>query len=127
VAEYDDYNLSLTTIPSPFGLVSLNNFGGVGSGDPLLLQLALGGTSDGQVWLPDGYTSGTPFSGSIVINNLANVLNEGTYTYVWENGGVSDSATINVSSIPEPSSAFLIGLTCAIGTLRRRRNICVGG
>jgi len=48
-------------------------------------------------------------------------LNEGTYTWNWGAGANADSLTINVTSIPEPSTLALAGLACGGFSMWRRR------
>lgn len=63
--------------------------------------------------VPVGYVSGNPLSGTATFDNqtLQSLgVTEGTYVYTWGTGAHADSLTINVTSIPEPTTLGLIGL-----------------
>jgi hypothetical protein len=75
---------------------------------------ALGfGSASKSVIVPVGYTSGDSLSGTATWNNQSFsslALNEGSYTWKWGTGANSDSLTVNIVAVPEPSSALLLGL-----------------
>ncbi len=79
------------------------------------------------IFVPIGYVSGNPLSGSLTFDNktIAGLgLTPGTYTYTWGTGPV-ESLTVNISpaSVPEPSSLALAGMAVAAGLIAacRRR------
>lgn len=105
----EDYNLSFTAASQ---FANGGQFPGVGSGDAFLIES--GGSpiqSFHQIWVPYNYVSGAPINGMITFTgqSFASIgILEGTHVWTWENGGVSDSATF--TTVPEASSALLIGL-----------------
>lgn len=85
---------------------------------------------NGRLFLPNGYVSGTLLSNTTTWNNrtLANLglaPEDSSFTYTWGSGASADSLTINVTSIPEPSSSFLcaIGIVCFFSRRRRSRSM----
>ena len=75
---------------------------------------------DGNIQVPAGYVSGTPLAGSSTFDNttIAGLgLTPGTYTYTWS----SDSLTVVVASVPEPSSLAMAGMAAAAGLIAARR------
>jgi PEP-CTERM motif len=73
------------------------------------------------VFVPNGYVSGSSISSSMTfagqtISSLGATL--GTYNYAIPD----DTITLNISIVPEPSSALLLGLA-ASGLVVRRRGI----
>jgi PEP-CTERM motif len=77
----------------------------------------------GNVRVPDGYTSGTPLSGTDTFANLTISslgLTPGTYTYTLPN----DTITVRIGAVvPEPSTLALagIGALAGLGVWARRR------
>jgi PEP-CTERM motif len=77
----------------------------------------------GNVRVPDGYTSGTPLSGTETFANSTfsdlGVIT-GTYTYTLPN----DTITVIIGTVPEPSTVVMTGigtLSLAAYIWRRRR------
>lgn len=73
--------------------------------------------------VPAGYLSGAPLNGSVTFNNqtISSLgLTEGSYVYTWGSGSNADTLTINVSSIPTPGAAALLGLGGVMAARRRR-------
>ncbi len=115
----DDYNLVIT----PPNFSSGVGFGGLISGDNLLFESAV---NLQQIWLPNNYVSGSLISGSLTFSGSTITslgLTPGTYTWTWENGGVSDflEMRVGVSAVPEPSSVALSIVGCALLVSFRRR------
>lgn len=101
---------------------------GPNTGGVVFADLATGDTismfAGLQLNLPAGYVSGTELSGTATWlgKDLATLrMTPGTYMWTWGSGATADSLTLNISVIPEPSSAalFLVGVTGAM-SLRRR-------
>ena len=78
--------------------------------------------STGYIGLPLNYTSGATLTASNVFTDASFSslgLTAGTYTWSWS----SDSITLNISAVPEPSTYALIagGLILSFAVWRRRR------
>jgi hypothetical protein len=92
-----------------------------GSGDTLGVVGAFG-----YIAVPTGYVSGTALSGSSTFDGttIAGLgLTPGTYTYTWGLGADADSLTVNIGSVPEPSSLTMAAVAIAGGLVvvcRRR-------
>ena len=75
-----------------------------------------------EIFVPDGYVSGNPLSGSSFYQggSLASIgLTPESYGFTIPSG---DSVTINITAIPEPTSAALLcGLCGSVLLVRRRR------
>ncbi|MGC4032212.1 MAG: PEP-CTERM sorting domain-containing protein [Tepidisphaeraceae bacterium] len=81
---------------------------------------------NGRLFVPQGYVSGTPLSGTSTANNatLAQFgFVNGTYVYTWGTGPTADSLTINVG-IPEPASLSLLSAAGFALLRRQRRRRC---
>lgn len=113
----DDYNVNFTATPQFMD----GYFTAVGSGDDFLIEADEAVVSRNQIWVSDNYVSGAPISGTLTFEGESFTsmgIIEGTHVWTWENGGVSDSAIF--TTVPEPSSALLLGLG-AVGLLATRR------
>jgi PEP-CTERM motif len=80
----------------------------------------------GYIFVPAGYVSGSALSGSMTLDNttIAGMgMTSGTYTWTWGTGADADSLTVNIASVPEPSTLVLAGaaLLAGLGTWVRRR------
>jgi hypothetical protein len=79
--------------------------------------------------VPLMYVSGTPLSGSSTYDNATITslgLLPGTYTYTWGAGVDADFLTINIGSVPEPSTLLLTSIAAVVGLgacTRRRRSV----
>jgi hypothetical protein len=128
--DVDDYDVTITSEPSSslkIGSAFNREFGTV-SGDGMLWQMTPAATS--QIWVPDGYVSGTSFSGTLTIpsQTFASLdLNTGSFVWTWDwaESGNSDSLTLNVGAVPEPSTyAAFLGLAgLALATIHRKRAV----
>jgi hypothetical protein len=104
--------------PASFGT---GGFAAASSSSGGLFEVGLGGLA-----VPLGYVSGTSLSGSATFDGqtFASLgLTPGTYVYTWGSGPDADHATINIESVPEPSTwaMMLLGFA-ALGFLGYRRN-----
>lgn len=104
--------------PSSFGTGS-RIFASSATGD------RIGVSANAQLQLPLGYVSGTFLSGTATWANqsLSSLgLTPGQYVWTWGSGATADSLTLNISVVPEPSTAvlLLVGLAAAAPLLRRR-------
>jgi hypothetical protein len=78
-----------------------------GSGD--ILGVVGNSGSVPVIFVPDGYVSGSPLSGSSTYDGqtLASLgLTRGTYVYTWGSGADADSLTVNIgaAATPEPAT-----------------------
>jgi hypothetical protein len=99
-----------------------------GSGDTFGIE-GSGGFTLPVLLLPTNYVSGSGLSASDTYANTSIAalgLTPGTYTYTWGTGASADSLTVNIGSVPEPSSlamvATAVGLLGGFGLHCRRRN-----
>lgn len=116
------------------GLAGPASFGGAvprpaaaGHGDRVVLFAAAG-----QLWLPEGYTSGTALDTTSNYGNRTFAglgLTPGTYTYTWGAGPTADRLVLQIGpvAVPEPGSLGL-ALSAAVPVLagwrlRRRRTV----
>lgn len=101
------------------------------SGDPLFLGPV---GSDGFLFLPQGYTSGTTLANTDIFDNTtltALGVTTGTYTWTWGNGagefilyaGESPFSSSTPSATPEPSAwaLFGTGFLILMGAARKKR------
>ena len=105
-------NYSAPTNFGPGGAIDATS----GSGD------SFGITEFGVLFVPNGYTSGDPLSGTMTFagQSFASLgVQTGTYEWSWGDGGDADSITLNV--VPEPSAALLFGAASLAISVRRRR------
>ncbi len=125
----DDYNVNVTSRPSPNMFGSANLFQNTSqSGDEFLFQSIPFGFN--QIWVPDNYVSGDSISGSVSFGGVSFSspgieIYGGSFTWAWSNGSASDSITFNVSApprVPEPGAfALLAGGVVGLAIARRRR------
>ncbi|NMP33165.1 PEP-CTERM sorting domain-containing protein [Thalassotalea sp. M1531] len=118
----DDYNLFFTSIPNWDSIgTNVTLLSGTVAGEGLFFeQSSSPSSSTNQLWLSDGYISNSSIIGSMTFlnTNIASAgFNIGSYTWAWENQGVSDSLTLNVNSassggqgIPEPTTLAIFAL-----------------
>ena len=79
-----------------------------------------------DIWVPAGYTSGASISGASTWAGeslLTLGLTEGTYEWTWGSGLTADSLTVNISSVPEPTTSALLFGIGALGYVMRRRRL----
>jgi PEP-CTERM motif len=117
------------TGPLSFG-TSDNQFASSTSGDSFGLFASLNGFSEPVLYLPGTYSSGSALTGSATFDNttIAQLgLNPGTYNYTATGsvGFGEPVITVNIGSVPEPSSitiaATALGLLGGMAFIRRRR------
>jgi hypothetical protein len=106
--------------PTSFG-AHLRTVASSGTGDIIGIQGALG-----DIFVPAGYVSGSALSGSMTFDNttIARMLmTPGTYTWTWGSGADADNLTVNIASVPEPSSLVMAAaaLLAGLGMWVRRR------
>lgn len=130
--------LVISDFSAPVGIYEAETVGGPSSygAGPFSPQLADSRSGDSfgftqtpdselhlNFYLPEGYVSNSPLSGTMTFNNetFATLgLTEGTYTWTWSTNANNDSMTLNV--IPEPASSLLGALTFVAVSLVRRRS-----
>ena len=103
--------------PTAFG-VGPGGLASLGAGTQ---HFGIGGNL-GQVFVPQGYTSGSALNGSSTWSgqSFASLgITPGTYVWTWGSGGNADSITLN--AVPEPSTALLLATGLAALGARRRR------
>jgi hypothetical protein len=111
--------------PTSFGTLFYEPAPSSGTGDIFGVQ-GNGQSSGSYIDVPAGYVSGSPLSGSMTYDNttIASLgLTPGTYTYTWGSGPDADSLTVNIASVPEPSSLIMAGAAALAGLglwIRRR-------
>jgi hypothetical protein len=111
----DDHNGTLNG-PLGFGLGG-NTAATSGSGNEV--GIGLGGFSNGVIYVPTGYVSGTPLtSGSTWDNTTISGLGltPGTYTWTWGGEVAPDYLEVVIpapSAVPEPSTLTLLGMATA--------------
>jgi len=105
----------------PFGTGSGFVVSSSNSGGPLSIK-------GGQLLLPSGYISGSYLSASNTFNVQTfasfsgGTLIPGSYVWTWGAGANADSLSLNIGSVPEPSSGILVGLGI-IGLIVQRRRL----
>jgi hypothetical protein len=119
------------TGPSSFGTGGLigTTPPGDGTGDGFGFEASNTGEFVHPVlYLPFGYVSGSTLSGSAIYDNttIAGLgLTPGTYIYTAT--GVGNTLTVNIGSVPEPSSITMattaLGLLGGVTFRRRRRKV----
>lgn len=95
-------------------------FADLGSGDTVGLETTLlPSVFPNAIELETTYVSGAPLSSSATWQNATFAslgLIPGSYTWTWGSGSTADFYTLNIGSVPEPSSlALLIGSLLAMG------------
>jgi hypothetical protein len=111
------------TGPANFGTGTTQTYADSSTGDKI------GIAANHDVYLPLGYVSGTPVSGTSTWDNstFASLgVTTGTYTWNWGNGANADSLVLNIGApVPEPAStALLLSGLLVVGARLRRQ---VGG
>jgi len=122
---YDTYQYSGAFIP--FGSGGTTLFGSF-SGDG---HIAIVNTSESQeIWVPPGYVSGAPLSGSVTFAGDFNSLGLTPGSYIT--ALPSDTITMNIGAAPVPAPLPLLGLGAATAfsrqlkrriALRRKREV----
>lgn len=90
------------------------------SGDFVGLVSRSAGEGADVVYVPVGYASGDPLSGSSMWAGASFAsleLNPGTYVYTWGTGETADSLTLNIGDVlipPEPSAPIPTVSTSAL-------------
>ena len=99
------------------------------TGDSFGLEANFNGFGTPILFLPFGYTAGTELSGTATYDNTtiaALGLAPGAYTYtaIGANGAPVTVFTVDIGSVPEPSSLALLGISAVagLGVWTRRRN-----
>ena len=111
--------------PAGFGSMFLEFNPSSGTGDIFGVQ-GNGQSMGSYIVVPSGYVSGDSLSGTSTYDNttIAGLdLTPGTYTYTWGSGADADSFTVNIESVPEPSSLIMAGAAALAGLglwIRRR-------
>jgi hypothetical protein len=109
--------------PSQFGTGS-DVSASSGSGD----YFGMYGSLTYPLLVPSGYVSGTTLSSADTYSgqSLASLgLTPGTYTWTWGTGVNADSFTVQISAVPEPSTAILVtsgAVAFVTGWFLRRRH-----
>lgn len=111
----DDYDLQFTNgVPSAFGPGSFRSADSH-TGTNFLFESF--GHGQGQVWLPQGYVSGSTISTTVVFNSATYAslgITEGVYRYDFQaisGTGATQSLTV---IIPEPRAAGFAGMVLAL-------------
>src|SRR5262249_18495251 len=95
-------------------------FANSGSGDWVTVQGAFG-----NLWVPQGYVSGTALSSSDTWNNATFAslgLTPGTYEWTWGDGGANQNCTLEIGTAPDGGTTISL-LGCALlglAVLRRK-------
>ena len=117
----DLYNLPVSfSGPSSFGSSNSLFLASSGSGDVFGLDIV---RAVGALFVPSGYTSGNPLSGSSTYSGVTFAslgVTPGTFVWSWGSGGSADSITLNI--IPEPSTALLFATAAGFLSLALRRH-----
>lgn len=122
----DGYGLNVSSIVAPkVDLFKRWALSGKHSGDNFVVQISPI-LNTAHLWLPDGYVSGSFFSGtSIFLNNSLSHMQaaaRGTYAWSWSNGGYSDSLRVTLVPVPAalPLLAGGLGVLGLMGWRRKR-------
>lgn len=119
------YGLDTGSLVAPnVDLFGRGAFSGTHSGDNFVVQIAPI-LNTAHLWVPDGYVSGSEFSGtSVFSNNSLSHLQaiRGTFEWSWSNGDYSDSLKVTVVPVPAalPLLAGGLGVFGLMGWRRKR-------
>lgn len=113
----DSYAVDSISGPADFGDGTLS-FARSSSGSPMGFSFL-----ESEVYVPDGYTSadGSLNSTSTYEGQTLEDLGVSAGTYSWTLNKGSESDTIELTVVPEPATALLLGVASASALLRRRR------
>ena len=106
--------------PSSFGTGSVFTRASSGVGDYVGINPVFT-----ALFVPFGYTSGDPLSGSTTFSghSFSSLgLTPGVYEWTWGTGATADSFTVNIGAVPVPAAVWLFGsgLIGLVGLARRK-------
>lgn len=111
-----------TGVHGPAGFGTSDYFGQANSSTGNIAGF-LESPTNGSIYVPRNYVSGTALSGTATWNNTSfatfGLLAGSSYTWTFGNGVNADTVTVHV--VPEPSSLTLLGMATAALLARRRR------
>lgn len=106
--------------PSGFGT---SDYYGQGNANTGAIAGFIVSPTNGSIYLPRNYVSGTALSGTTTWHNTSfatfGLLAGSSYTWTFGSGADTDTVTVNV--VPEPSSLALVAMASAAALLRRRQ------
>ncbi|WP_029065734.1 hypothetical protein [Labrenzia sp. DG1229] len=124
----DGYGLDVSSIVAPnVDLFKRWALSGIHSGDNFVVQISPI-LNTAHLWLPDGYVSGSFFSGtSVFLNNSLSHMQaaRGTFEWSWSNGDYSDSLKVTLVPVPAalPLLAGGLGVLGLMGWRRKRTTV----